>query len=534
MSGQLALLDTPTIAKSIVTVGLDRLRHSPFNPRTTRPASDLQILADRIARNGFEVTRALWVYPAGDHYEVFAGSRRFEAARLAGLSEVPVVLHTGYNDGAIIRMAETDNENDEYHQVVPLVDVWHSYKALADRGWTQQQIADAKGVSQQTAQRRLAFADFPQSVLDRFTPNALLAEGHAREFDTLPQWGNLSAWLTRETSMCEVIDAVCGKVAKDKAPTAKQFASAVADYNAFLTLANDMYVKLPAPYNAAFVDLLAQNKARGTAAVQVAYNTITARKLAGDRAASDSLAAQVSAAEAARVAAEQEQRQSALIVATLAKLVHANAYDVEFPTAIDLLLTDPPYGMAYQSNRRTATSKADKIANDDSAAFSLLAGMLPTLYECMAADSHVLMWSGWRYEPRFRELLETAGFEIRGSLIWNKSNHGTGDLVGSFAPKHERIIHAVKGNPKLRERLSDVLAGNEFLGTEHPTEKPIDLLRALIAATTDPGALVVDPFAGVGSTLVAAHDTGRDFFGVELDAAYHRIGSDILHRRISQ
>jgi hypothetical protein len=77
----------------------------------------------------------------------------------------------------------------------------------------------------------------------------------------------------------------------------------------------------------------------------------------------------------------------------------------------------------------------------------------------------------------FARAIEAAGFEIKGSLVWVKNNHGTGDLKGSFAPKHERIIHAVKGSPELRVRVPDVLTAKDKLNSDHPTATPLDRMR---------------------------------------------------------
>jgi ParB-like chromosome segregation protein Spo0J len=74
-------------------------------------------------------------------------------------------LHTGFSDEEIVRLSDEDNENDEYHKAVPCVDVWLSYKSLADAGWTQERIAKAKGVSQSQVAKRLQYSELPQSVL---------------------------------------------------------------------------------------------------------------------------------------------------------------------------------------------------------------------------------------------------------------------------------------------------------------------------------------------------------------------------------
>ena len=98
--------------------------HSRFNTRKTRTSEDIDRLADRMRRNGYERTRALWAVAADDRYEVFAGGTRLEAARKAGLATVPVFLHEWLTDEDVSRRADEDNENDEYHTPVSLLDVW--------------------------------------------------------------------------------------------------------------------------------------------------------------------------------------------------------------------------------------------------------------------------------------------------------------------------------------------------------------------------------------------------------------------------
>ena len=110
---QTLLFDDETRRKALVTVPTDSIQHSRFNTRKTRTAGQVQRLADRIARNGFELTRAPWAVQAGEGYEVFAGGTRVEAARLGGLKQIPVFLHEGYSDEEIARLADDDNANDE-------------------------------------------------------------------------------------------------------------------------------------------------------------------------------------------------------------------------------------------------------------------------------------------------------------------------------------------------------------------------------------------------------------------------------------
>ena len=100
-----------------------------------------------------------------------------------------------------MRLADQDNENDEYHEPVGLVDTWASYKALADLGWTQERIAEAKGCKQQQVGSRIQYAGLSSRVLEYFTKNDFLKESHATEIIKLQNFCNLTPWLTSETAM---------------------------------------------------------------------------------------------------------------------------------------------------------------------------------------------------------------------------------------------------------------------------------------------------------------------------------------------
>lgn len=195
------------------------------------------------------------------------------------------------------------------------------------------------------------------------------------------------------------------------------------------------------------------------------------------------------------------------------------------PKSVRLLLTDPPYGVDFQSNRREASPQAEKIQNDDNIdnALFLLDNMLLAADHAMLDDCHLLIFTGWRFEPEFRRLIESHRYTVKASIVWVKENHTSGDLYG-FAPRHERIIHAVRGKAIVTPRIDDVLMIDREHSSTHPTEKPTALLRKLINSTTIERELVVDPFAGTGATLVAAEQIGRIYWGCELSTFWHAEG----------
>jgi site-specific DNA-methyltransferase (adenine-specific) len=191
---------------------------------------------------------------------------------------------------------------------------------------------------------------------------------------------------------------------------------------------------------------------------------------------------------------------------------------------IRLLMTDPPYGMAFQSNRRTATSKADKVKGDQSTdeAQSVLQDALSGALPNLANDAHVIVFCHDDSFEHTKSACEAAGLTFKRMLVWVKPNHTSGDLQGSFAPRKELAVHAVKGKPDVSPRRDDVyVQESQAKATDHPTEKPVEVLSYWMECLSDEGDLVADPFAGTGATLVAAAKMGRSWWGAELDDDYH-------------
>lgn len=196
--------------------------------------------------------------------------------------------------------------------------------------------------------------------------------------------------------------------------------------------------------------------------------------------------------------------------------------------SVDCVVTDPPYGMAFRSNRRVVAKQFGKITNDADASAAL--ALLPDLYRVLKDDRHIYMFCSWHRVDEFKQNFEKY-FTLKNIIVWNKNNHGTGDLKGSWAPKHEFILFGHKGRRELNKRLADVLDCPKVpsFSLTHPTEKPVSLLRTLIEVSTTPGEVVLDPFAGTGSLALACKEANRDFIGVEIDPAY----ADMARQRVA-
>jgi site-specific DNA-methyltransferase (adenine-specific) len=176
---------------------------------------------------------------------------------------------------------------------------------------------------------------------------------------------------------------------------------------------------------------------------------------------------------------------------------------------VDLVLTDPPYGIDYQSNRRTARPKLPKFDNDLN--LDWVDGWVDQMYRVLKPDRHFYCFTRYDMYPVFYNAISKL-FKVKNCLIWVKNNHGSGDLNGSYAPQYEMIIYAVKGSRPLNGlRESDLLGCDNVPSAHrfHATQKPVELLRQLIEKSTEPDELVLDPFAGTGSTGLACMDKSR-------------------------
>ena len=183
--------------------------------------------------------------------------------------------------------------------------------------------------------------------------------------------------------------------------------------------------------------------------------------------------------------------------------------------SVDFILTDPPYITRYRSrDGRT-------VANDDNARW--LRPAVNQMHRVLKPGGFCVSFYGWNKVDLFVDAWRAAGFRIFGHLVFRKRYASSSRFLRY---EHEQAYLLAKGEvaPPARP-IPDVIdfayTGNQL----HPTEKPVSALAPLIEAFTRPGDLVLDPFCGSGSTLEAARQLGRDWLGVELDAAHYATAS---------
>lgn len=194
--------------------------------------------------------------------------------------------------------------------------------------------------------------------------------------------------------------------------------------------------------------------------------------------------------------------------------------------SLDLLLTDPPYGIDYESEHREV-NPFEKFENDT------LEKILTTLSSALAIasrklkdNSHIYIFTSWKTYPYLLPIVSRY-FQVKNLLVWHKNHWSQGDMMGNYGQVHEFILFAHKGRRHLNGRLDgSVLAFDRIPenGRVHPTEKPLPLLEYLIEKSSLPGEVVCDPFAGVASTCLAAKHTERKYLGIEIDRQWYEKG----------
>lgn len=187
--------------------------------------------------------------------------------------------------------------------------------------------------------------------------------------------------------------------------------------------------------------------------------------------------------------------------------------------SVDMILTDPPYGMNYQSNMRTV-NKYDKIKNDGN--LDWLDGTVAEMYRVAKDNTAHYVFCSFHMIDKFKQSLQKR-FKVRNILVWVKNETGMGDINGDFRPVCEFIFLLHKGRRVYNGRRDpNVFHFKETGNINHPTEKPIDLCAYLISKFSNEGDVVLDMFMGSGSTGVAAKKMRRGFIGIELNEQYYK------------
>lgn len=218
----------------------------------------------------------------------------------------------------------------------------------------------------------------------------------------------------------------------------------------------------------------------------------------------------------------------------------ALAGDGEF--SIDAVVTDPPYASGTRMEASKSSSgamlRAGRFADRPieldqmtTVGFVWLLRAIGQGCRSMLPDGgSFLSFIDWRQWPNLVGALETCNYRVQGMLVWDKGHFGLGN---GFRAQHELICHASKGVPTIHDKgCGNVFRFPRQEPVDHPSPKPEGLMQRLIEVVTEPGALVLDPLMGSGTTLKAAKNVSRRSIGVEVDERYCEVAATRLAQEV--
>ena len=191
-------------------------------------------------------------------------------------------------------------------------------------------------------------------------------------------------------------------------------------------------------------------------------------------------------------------------------------------TRVDLLLTDPPYNVDYEGGTKDKLKiKNDSMADDTFRQF--LADAFTAANEVMKPGAVFYVWHSDSEGYNFRGACRDAGWQVRQCLIWNKNSLVMGRQ--DYQWKHEPCLYGWKdGAAHLwatdRKQTTVIDFARPQKSDLHPTMKPVGLFDYQIQNNTKGEDIVLDPFLGSGTTIVACEQNGRICYGLELDEKY--------------
>lgn len=193
---------------------------------------------------------------------------------------------------------------------------------------------------------------------------------------------------------------------------------------------------------------------------------------------------------------------------------------------MDLILTDPPYGIGYASSWTTRNDGKKRDTSGTFGADELDTSWVKDTARVLKDGGAMYMFTRWDVAHHWHKAIDSAGLKTVQRIVWYKAHWKMGDLR-YYGSQTEDILFARKGDHEMRwsKREGNVWysASALYQGDgywEHPTQKPLKILRKAILNSSSRGDLVLDLFSGSGSTLEAAKLEGRNYIGCDINSDY--------------
>ena len=476
-------------------------------------AEALSDLTDSIEADGFNPSNPLRTFQNNGYFDVVAGGHRLEALRALGYEgefEVPCIVEPDESDP--YQVAAEDNRHDEASTPEDLFDFLDRIERLRPNH-TQKEIGEKLGWSTSKVKKHSA-------LLSNVVPKVLeIAKAHqeGRVTEEVPSGTFTEGWF-RDSGLYELSrEGTTSYQREDEGSPVHVQVRLMRWYcekkncNASKTQVQKRSQKLLEKCNQ--LDVLAEEINPGVDDEQALK--IKRSVIRGEHTES-------SLKSAIQNANQEAQNRALFGVDGIAKMQEMEE------NSVGCVVTDPPYGVGYKSHRETENFD---FGGDRGKYVQLLDAAFDQFRRVCKANAHIYLFFPMRhYTPTVRAAKEH--FEVTETpLIWLKNNHApTRDASEGFekmyAQKYESILLCRMPGGADRPLNVDGVEDNVFNFSRpsgedrwHDSQKPIPLLQHLIEMSTGEGETVLDPFAGSGSTLLAAQRAGRHYIGFEKEAS---------------
>ena len=188
---------------------------------------------------------------------------------------------------------------------------------------------------------------------------------------------------------------------------------------------------------------------------------------------------------------------------------------------VDLILTDPPYGMGYHSNHYVGENPNPKIKGDD----VIWTKFIPLAWRLLKRTGAMVVFTSQSVEYEWYNALKPDN-KIKNKIIWVKNNWSAGDLKQSMGRKYEVAYFCVKPDFLFpNKRPFDVYEAKREKPIGHSTVKPLSLFKELVEDLCPEGGIVLDPFLGSGTTIKSTEMAGCGRIGLGIEIAEHYVST---------
>lgn len=207
---------------------------------------------------------------------------------------------------------------------------------------------------------------------------------------------------------------------------------------------------------------------------------------------------------------------------------------------IDLIVTDPPYKTITGGDSNGKNSERPKgMLGGNRKLFKhqklKISDWIPELYRVLKEETHCYVFTNVLNMSEMLNESKKAGFKLHNILVWEKNNCTPSQY---YMKNCEYVLFLRKGKAKWINDIggSKTVHGyNNIIGNKlHPTEKPMDLLSYYINNSSKEGDILLDPFAGSGSGIVAALEMNRHYIGYEIDEEYYNVANERIKSHIKE